>query len=190
MRKLLMMTLASAALATTAPIAAAQGWRSINQRQANLDQRIDAGVRDGSLTRAEANNLRAQYRDIANLEARYRRGGLSFSERRDLDRRFNNLSTHIRYQRHDNELRRRHAININQRQAHIRQRITAGEHQRQISWLEARRLNNDYNDIARLELRYRRDGLQPAERRYLNTRLDSLSRDVNNYRHDEDFLWF
>ncbi len=138
MRKLLMITLASAALAATAPVAAAQGWRSINQRQAQLDQRIDAGVRDGSLTRAEATRLRDRYRTIAQLEARYRRGGLSTWERRDLDRRFDNLSSSIRYQRRDDQLRRRHAMPINQRQTNISRRINAGIRAHQISWLEAR----------------------------------------------------
>lgn len=79
------------------------GWRSIDQRQAHLDRRIDQGLRNGSLTRREAWRLRAEFRDIARLEARYRVNGLSGWERADLDRRFDQLSAQIRYERRDNE---------------------------------------------------------------------------------------
>ena len=82
-------------------------WQSINSRQANLDRRIDMGVRNGSLTRAEAVRLRSEFRQIAYLESRYRRsGGLSAWERQDLDRRFDRLSSRIRYERHDRQDRR------------------------------------------------------------------------------------
>jgi hypothetical protein len=79
-------------------------WQSINSRQANLDRRIDVGVRNGSLTRSEAVRLRAEFRNIAYLESRYRRSnGLSNWERQDLDRRFDRLSQRIRVERHDRQ---------------------------------------------------------------------------------------
>lgn len=86
MKKFLAVAAAVGALAVAAP-ASAQTWQNINARQANLDARIDAGVRNGDLTRNEAARLRDEFRDIARLEARYRASnGLSLSERRDLDR--------------------------------------------------------------------------------------------------------
>ena len=61
MKRLTLVLLAATALAgaaAPATIASAQpAFQSINQRQANLDARIDAGVRNGSLTRAEATKL-------------------------------------------------------------------------------------------------------------------------------------
>jgi hypothetical protein len=84
------------------------GWMSINQRQAQLDARIDQGVRNGSLTRREAQGLRSQFRDIARLEQRYRAGGLSDRERADLDRRFDRLAAQIRYEKRDNDHYGRH----------------------------------------------------------------------------------
>lgn len=83
-----------------------RGWQSINQRQANLDRRIDQGVRNGQLSRREAVRLRAEFNQIARLEARYRRGGLTQWERADLDRRFDRLSAQIRYERRDHDGRR------------------------------------------------------------------------------------
>lgn len=104
MKKLLAIAVAAGALAIAAP-ASAQMWQSINQRQAQLDARIDAGVRDGSLTRQEAFRVRGEFNDLLRLEARYRADGLSFGERADLDRRFDALSQEIRFQRHDDQTR-------------------------------------------------------------------------------------
>ncbi len=84
---------------------AGRNWQSINARQANLERRIMVGLRNGALSRREATALRAQFRQIAQLEARYRRGGLSAAERRDLDQRFDRLSAQIREERRDNNNR-------------------------------------------------------------------------------------
>ena len=95
--------------AATIPAASAQqGWWGINQRQAQLDQRIDRGVRSGQLNRREAARLRSEFRGIAQLEYRYRRSGgrLDMAERRDLDRRFDALARKIRWERRDWQHRR------------------------------------------------------------------------------------
>ncbi|WP_312598147.1 hypothetical protein [Brevundimonas sp.] len=76
-------------------------WQSINARQANLDRRIDRGVRTGQLSRREAVRLRGEFNSLLRLEANYRRGGLTAWERADLDRRFDRLSAQIRYERGD-----------------------------------------------------------------------------------------
>ena len=82
------------------------GWRSINQRQAQLDQRIDRSLRNGAISRREANGLRNEFRAIARLENHYRRGGLTRWERADLDRRFDGLQARIRMERRDRDNRR------------------------------------------------------------------------------------
>ena len=132
--------------AATVPAATAQaGWQSINQRQAQLEQRINQGLRNGQLTRAEATRLRAEYRGIAQLEVRYRRSapGLTIAERRDLDRRFDVLSRKIRVERRDNQNRPgadNGWWNINQRQAILDRRIDQGVRSGQITRAEAVRL--------------------------------------------------
>jgi hypothetical protein len=95
--------IAAAALPATAN---AQGWQTINARQANLDRRIDMGIRNGQLSRREAVNLRAEFRQISRLESRYRANGLNRWERQDLDRRFDVLSRKIRWERQDRNGRR------------------------------------------------------------------------------------
>lgn len=78
-------------------------WMNINQRQEQLDRRIDRGIRTGRLTRNEAIRLRSEFRHLARLESRYRVNGLSGWERADLDRRFDVLSDRIRWERNDGD---------------------------------------------------------------------------------------
>lgn len=187
MKKLLAAAAAVSVLAVAAP-AAAQSWQSINERQARIDQRIDVGIRNGSLTRSEAMRLRAEFRDLARLEARYRSsGGLSYGERRDLDRRFDLLSARVRYERNDWQDRGdRRWQSINQRQRSLDARIDAGIRNGQLSRREAIRLRGEFNDLVRLEARYRRDGLTRWERADLDRRFDRLSYMIQAERRDRD----
>lgn len=104
MKKHLIPLLAASTLAGFALPAAAAPWMNVNQRQAQIDQRIDVGVRSGSLTRREAANLRYEFQGIVRLERQYRRtGGLQRWEMNDLDRRFDILSRKIRIERNDRD---------------------------------------------------------------------------------------
>lgn len=172
MNKTLLSLLATAAIATAAP-AMAQTWQNINERQAQLDQRIDVGVRNGQLTRAEATRLRTEFRQIAQLETRYRRNGLSANERADLDRRFDRLAMQIRNQRHDQQADGRWE-NLNQRQAQFRQRLDTAVRDGRLTQRQAGNLSAEFRSIADLEQRYRRGGLSNTERADLNTRFDRL----------------
>lgn len=174
--KTLTILAAASVLALSAGAASAQGWMSINQRQANLDARIDAGVRSGDLTRQEAVKLRGDFRAVSNLEATYRRNGLSNWERADLDRRFDALSNRVRFERHDRDDRRGDGwMNINQRQANLDRRIDQGIRTGKITRAEAYRLRADFQTLARLENRYRANGLSNWERADLDRRFDTLS---------------
>ena len=187
MKKFLAMAVAASALSIAAP-AAAQSWQSINERQENLEQRIDAGVRNGSLTRSEAADLRREFFNIASAERAYRNsgGGVDARERRDLDRRFDELSARIRWDRHDGQDRNDGWQNINQRQRELDRRIDAGVRDRSLSRQEAYRLREEFSELARLEERYRRNGLSTTERRDLERRFDRLSYRVEAERRDRD----
>jgi hypothetical protein len=101
---------AGLALAGAPAIATASPWQSINQRQANMNQRINQGIRSGALNRSEASRLRSRFANLNRLEYRYRHsgGGLTMWERRDLDHRFDMLSRSIRLQKNDRQMRRWH----------------------------------------------------------------------------------
>lgn len=109
-RFLLTLAAASAVVVATPVVASAAPWQSVNQRQANIERRIDQGIRSGAITRNEAVRLRAEYRDLNRLEVQYRRsgGGLSARERADLDRRFDRLSSQVYAQKHDRQDVRRY----------------------------------------------------------------------------------
>lgn len=95
------------AAATLPSVASAAPWAPISQRQANLSQRIDQGVRSGALTRPEAYRLKSQLRDVVGLEYRYARsgGGIDGRERADLERRYNSISAQVRFEKHDRQHR-------------------------------------------------------------------------------------
>jgi len=99
MKKLWVTMTALTALAVTTP-AAAQSWRSgaaIQVRVHQLETRLDAGLRRGTIPRSQAPRLRSQAQQLRQLEARYRIGGLSSRERADLQMRIDNLDAQIRY---------------------------------------------------------------------------------------------
>lgn len=106
MKRIIASVLAASALAGVAVPAFAAPGVNINRQQANVEHRIDVGQRNGSLTRGEASRLRAEVRQIAFLENRYRRDGLNTWERRDLERRLDVISAKIRIERHDRDTRR------------------------------------------------------------------------------------
>ncbi|MBL8548909.1 MAG: hypothetical protein JNJ73_02910 [Hyphomonadaceae bacterium] len=174
------------------------GWRSINERQADLDARIDRGVRDGSLSRGEAIRLRSEFNNIAALEAQYRRtgGGLDPRERADLDRRFDALSAQIRFERTDGQGRPGGPgrpggwWNINERQAELDRRIDRGVRDGTLTRAEAARLRNEYRTLVGLEANYRRSGgLNEWERNDLNRRFDLLAARIRWERSDWDRGW-
>jgi len=95
------------AAATLPSVASAAPWTHISQRQANLSQRIDQGVRSGALDRREAYQLKSQLRDVVGLEYRYARSGgrIDMRERADLERRYNAISAKVRFEKHDRQHR-------------------------------------------------------------------------------------
>ena len=101
MKKLFLALTAASALAAAAPAAAQYGSSyqgrgdvSMSARIAQLDARLQAGIRAGAINRSEARVLRQQIYDLRRLERQYSYNGLSVRERQDLQAR-------IRSTRHD-----------------------------------------------------------------------------------------
>ena len=80
---------------------------SIDARQAMLAQRIDRGLRDGSISRREAMRLNTELREIARTEAGFRRSrpGLTRSEVAQLEVRLDRLAALVRTERNDRDNR-------------------------------------------------------------------------------------
>lgn len=179
-----------AATALTSAIPAIASAKSINERQDNLFQRIEAGVRARQLTQNEANALRNEFQDLARLENTYRTSGgrLTDYERDDLNRRFDSLSARIRIDRADSDRgpgdRGSNWQPINQRQDALFERIDRGVRSGGLTRVEAERLRGEFQGIVRLEERYRRDGLDRNERADLDNRLDRLAQQIRMERRD------
>jgi hypothetical protein len=77
-------------------------------------------------------------------------------------------------------------MSIDARQEQIAFRIDQGVRSGQLTSSEAYRLRSEFNRIARLEFRYRINGLSNWERADLDRRLDMLTSDVRMARRDDD----
>lgn len=84
--------------------ASAQSMRSIDAREAEQQERIRDGIRDGSLTRGEARRLERGEQRIERYEERARADGVvTAQERQRLDRMLDRESRDIYRERHDGQ---------------------------------------------------------------------------------------
>jgi hypothetical protein len=202
MKKIILPLFAAVALcAVAAPAVAQPGWRAINERQRELDDRIDRGVRSGCLTRVEALRLRTEFQHIALMERNYRASGGVFTlfERQDLDRRMDILARDIRRQCRDGDdrgdgiglpgLPGLGGWDINDRQRRLDNRIDRGVRRGCLSGREASRLRGEFRAIADIERSYRRSGggLDGRERADLDRRFDRLGQDIKRQCRDGDW---
>jgi hypothetical protein len=115
MKKILFSMAAISALAAGAPAAAQyangnyqtqqgyyqdRGYDNDSRAEMRIDQlqaRLQAGVQSGAITRNEAVQLRAQLRQLSQIERQYSRNGITVAERQDLQLRIRNLRQQIRY---------------------------------------------------------------------------------------------
>ncbi|HYE27763.1 MAG TPA: hypothetical protein VEA61_05965 [Allosphingosinicella sp.] len=100
MNKILLSMAAVGALAVAAPAAAQYGYGTnanagggmgISNRIAQLDARLQAGIRAGVIDRTEARSIRMQIRQLQRLERQYSYDGLSQAERQDLRQRLRDV---------------------------------------------------------------------------------------------------
>lgn len=173
MRQVLLAMAGCAALALSVPATASA--QNINERQREIEARIDAGVRSRMLTRMEAAQLRAEADAIARIEEQYRASGRGLSpvEREYLDRRMAALERRLREDRRDDD---RRWSRLDERQLAFDQRLDEAVRNGQVHPRQAAALRQEFRYIARLERQYRRSppGITPPERRDLNRRFDRM----------------
>ena len=157
-----------------------RGNQPLGQRRAALLARIDAGVRDGSLTRNEADRLRSDYDQIVRLESQYSADGrLTAEERADLRDRYAALSQRVGDERQDAHGNSRWEPLANRR-AEFDARVNAALNDRSISRNEATRLRSDFQSLMQIENNYQRGGLDARELADLNARYDALSQRIGD----------
>lgn len=149
-----------------------QGRRPFEQRREQLDARIDAAVRDGALSRNEADQMRREYEDIVNREAQYSAGGpMQPQQRDDLRTRYRALSQRVGYQNQNNSQYGGQPGYQNddrwqplaQQSGLFEQRLSEAVRNRRISQANANRLRIDWRALGQLEQRYQYNGIDARE---------------------------
>lgn len=156
-----------------------QGRRPFEQRREKLDERIDAGVRDGALSRNEADQMRREYQDIVRLEAQYSANGpMQSQERNDLRTRYRALSQRVGYQNQKNGQYGGQPGYQNddrwqplaQQSGLFEQRLSEAVRNRSMSQANATRLRTDWRTLGQLEQRYQYNGIDAREEADLRAR--------------------
>lgn len=155
-----------------------QGERPFADRRARLDTRIDTAVRDGSLSRGEADQIRREYDEIVRLEDQYSAdGNVSPQQRSDLRARYRNLAQRVGYGQgngapgyQDNGRWQP----LSTRNAAFEQRLAVGVRNRSLTEADASRLRADWRTLAQVEAGYQRGGLDAREQADLWARYNSI----------------
>jgi len=154
-----------------------QGRRPFEQRRAQLDARIDAAIRDGSLNRREADQIRREYNDIVRLEAEYSANGrMSPQQRSDLRARYRALSQQVGGQGYDQTPDQSDGRwqPLAQRSRDFEQKIALGLRNRTLTQREAAQLRADWRTLAQVEASYQRGGIDQREQADLWARYNAI----------------
>lgn len=164
--------------------AMAQGTNTpgIDRAQQTITARIQQGMASGLITPSEARELYRRDRDIQMRESQMKLDGRATAqERQQLRADLDALSADVERMMANADVvgQGTNTPGIDNRQAEIHQRIDEGIRSGRINRREARRLQVRERDIARIEFRFKRDGVvTPQERRQLRDELARLSDDV------------
>lgn len=161
-----------------------RGRRPLFNQRAAFENRLEAGVRDGSLSYNQSTRLRADYGDLVALETRYASDGrFTASERADLNARYRDLTRRLDdiggYDDGGGYDDDRWEPLAGQTVA-FDARVAAALRAREISRAESTRLRADFQALIRLEAQYERDGLSQREREDLEARYADLNRRVGD----------
>jgi len=157
-----------------------RGSQPLGQRRADLDARIEAGRRDGSLSSTEAATLRRDHDALVRLEAQYAADGrLTDAERLDLTSRYATLSDRVGDQRRDSQGYDVGAATgpwqpMTERTNDFESRVTAARNAGEINNAQANQLRTDWQGLMRLEADYRRNGIDARETADLNNRMAAM----------------
>jgi chromosome segregation ATPase len=159
---------------------------AFERRIAEMQRRIDAGVRAGQLIRDEAYQLQAALNRIKERDARYKAdGSLTNEERIALNQMLNTLEERIRYERNDTDVVHKEAFE--RRISEMKRRIEAGMRVGQLTLDEACRLQSMLNRVKERDAQFRSDGsLTREERIRLNQMLTMLEERIYEEKWDVD----
>jgi tellurite resistance protein len=167
----------------------------VQKRLQNQDQRIDQGVKSGTLTPKEAGRLEADQARVQQTEERMKSdGNLTGQERQKLNNMQDRSSRNIYNQKHDAQTANVGAgapsgkgndPRVQKRMQNQDRRIDQGVKSGELTPKEAGRLETDQARIQQTEERMKSDGnLTGQERQKLNTMQDRASDRIDQQKHD------
>jgi hypothetical protein len=160
-----------------------RGRRPLFNQRAAFEARLDAGVRDGTLSYSQSTRLRADYGDLVALETRYAADGrFTAAERTELNSRYRDLTRRLDSDEYDDDDGDDHDSwePLAGQTVAFDARVAAALRARDITRAESTRLRGDFRALVRLEAQYERDGLSAREREDLETRYADLNRRVGD----------
>jgi len=159
-----------------------RGRRPLYSQRTGFEARVDAGVRDGSLSRRQAERLRGDYVDLVALETRYAADGrFTTAERTELNTRYRDLTRRLdELPDDDNGGGYGGWEPLAGQTAAFDARVAAALRARNITRAGSTRLRTDFQGLVRLEAQYQRDGLSDRERQDLEARYADLNRRVGD----------
>jgi hypothetical protein len=123
-------------------------WRPLAESRTSFNQRVEAGVRNRTLTRAQATRLTSDFNGLVRLETDYNRNGLDARERQDLEARWADLNRRVGDNwRPDGGYDT--GYGQDGRAVALEARITANERSGRLSRTEAARLREELRDLSR-----------------------------------------
>ena len=163
---------------------------SVNDRRQDQQGRIANGVQSGQLTAGETKNLESREANL-NREVKDDRqangGTLTTQERRQVNRQQNNLSRSIYSDKHNASTAHYGNNEVGQRRENQQDRIAQGIRSGQMTAGEAARTENREQNINRHVAADRAANggrLTPQERRNINQRQNSVSRQIYRQKHN------
>lgn len=124
------------------------GWRPLAESRAAFDARVNAGVRNRTLTRTQAARLSTDFDALVRLETSYERNGIDAREREDLEARWADLNRRVG-DGYDDDYDSGDNYGSDPRGAQIEARIAAGLRSGEISRTEAASLRLELRDLLR-----------------------------------------
>lgn len=189
-----------------------QHW-NLNNMSTDEQARINAGIKNGSLTKAEADKLQARLNNINSLKSRLSVNGLNKTERLRLDAELDSLAQQIYKESKDGDRQRwlgkqpwswargnggggklNNFLNLNAWQhwnldtmtTDEEARINAGVRNGSITPAEASRLRGQVARVNELKRKLSIGGMSPAERVKLDSEIDQLAQRIYKESHDGD----
>ncbi len=167
-----------------------QHW-NLNLMSSDEEARINAGVRNGSITRSEAANLRARLNRINTMKAQLNNNGLSMAERRRIDAELDSLGQAIYRESNDRNVANRWCGNQPWDWTRTYKHPVRGDRRDGVAGdgitrREADNINREANKIEDRRDRMEASGgrLSRKEQRALDRREDNLNRKIRQDRRD------